>query len=122
MQSAFVRFRTLELSKYSYYLQVYTRKDYTKLVCKQKLLSCKVYSQYNAVMKVAEIVILLGGSGRLAQKLGIKSQSVSQWIRSNRIPVARVPELEKISRKKGLPLRAEDMRPDVDWSAIRTGT
>lgn len=73
-------------------------------------------------MKVAEIVILLGGSGRLAQKLGIKSQSVSQWIRSNRIPVARVPELEKISRKKGLPLRAEDMRPDVDWSAIRTGT
>ena len=73
-------------------------------------------------MNVGEIVILLGGSGRLAQKLGIKSQSISQWIKSDRIPVARVPELEQISRKKGLPLRAEDMRPDFNWGVIRTGT
>ena len=71
-------------------------------------------------MKVSEIVILLGGTGRLAQKLGIKYEAVYNWSAADRIPVARVPALEKLCRKKGLPLRAEDMRPDIDWSALRT--
>jgi len=70
-------------------------------------------------MNVRQIVELLGGTCKLARYIGIKSQAVSIWIRKNSIPLIRVPTLTKLSRQKGLPLRPEDIRPDVDWDALR---
>jgi hypothetical protein len=33
--------------------------------------------------------------------------------------MARVPELVRVSRLLRLGLRAEDMRPDIDWDALK---
>ena len=70
-------------------------------------------------MKTKDIITLLGGTCKIARLLGVKSQAVSLWIRANSIPLKRIPSLEKIAKEKGLPIRAEDMRPDMDWQILR---
>ncbi len=70
-------------------------------------------------MTTSEIINLFGGPVNLAYYLGIRSQAVSLWGSKNRIPMARVPELVRVSRLLRLGLRAEDMRPDIDWAALK---
>lgn len=70
-------------------------------------------------MTVREIIQTLGGPAAIGRRLGCRSQAVSQWSMHNRIPVARVFELELLARERGLPMRAEDMRPDVPWGLLR---
>jgi DNA-binding transcriptional regulator YdaS (Cro superfamily) len=70
-------------------------------------------------MSVAEIIRELGGPSKVGRALNIRSQAVSLWIRAGRIPVGRVIELDSIARELGSSLRAEHMRPDVNWSALR---
>jgi len=70
-------------------------------------------------MTTREIIQRFGGPVKLAALLGIRSQAVSLWGSKGSIPVARVPQLERIARGLRLGLRAEQMRPDVDWSALR---
>lgn len=70
-------------------------------------------------MTANEIIKRFGGPVNLAYYLGIRSQAVSLWASKDRIPMARVPELIRISRLLRLGLRAEDMRPDVDWAALK---
>ena len=72
-------------------------------------------------MTTAEIIKTLGGPAHLGRQLGIRGQAVSLWIRADRIPVDRVPQLERIARDIGAPVRAEQMRPDIDWSVLRGG-
>jgi len=72
-------------------------------------------------MTVKDIIKNIGGPVAVSRRLGIRSQAVSLWIRANRIPVDRVPTLERMCRELGLNVRAEHMRPDVDWAAIRNG-
>lgn len=71
-------------------------------------------------MNVSEIVRTLGGPVLLSRHLGIRSQAVSLWIRKNRIPAERVPDLERIAREVGADVRAEQMRPDVNWGVLRS--
>ena len=70
-------------------------------------------------MTTNEIIKRFGGPVNLASYLGIRSQAVSLWASKDRIPMARVPELVRVSRLLRLGLRAEDMRPDVDWAALK---
>ncbi len=70
-------------------------------------------------MSVSEIIRKLGGPVHLGRHLGIRSQAVSLWVRNNRIPAERVPDLERIARDMGVDVRAEDMRPDVSWGVLR---
>ena len=70
-------------------------------------------------MTTSEIISRFGGPVNLAHYLGIRSQAVSLWASKDRIPMARVPELVRISRLLRLGLRAEDMRPDIDWAALK---
>lgn len=72
-------------------------------------------------MKTKDIICLFGGSCKVARLLGVKSQAVSIWIRKNSIPLKRIPSLEKIAKEKGLPIRAENMRPDIEWKILREG-
>ncbi len=55
----------------------------------------------------------------MGRRMGIRSQAVSLWIRSNRIPAERVPTLEAMCKECGVDVRAEHMRPDVDWGVLR---
>lgn len=70
-------------------------------------------------MNVSEIIRKLGGPVRVGRQLGIRSQAVSLWIRADRIPAGRVPQLERMAREHGTDVRAEDMRPDIEWSVLR---
>lgn len=71
-------------------------------------------------MEVKAIIQLLGGPVSVARRVGVRSQAVSLWSMKNRIPAERVPELERIARELGVDVRAEQMRPDLDWSVLRT--
>lgn len=70
-------------------------------------------------MTAQEIIQKLGGPVLVGRSLGIRSQAVSQWSMKNSIPVARVPEMVRLSRKKRLGITAYHMRPDLDWAAIK---
>jgi DNA-binding transcriptional regulator YdaS (Cro superfamily) len=70
-------------------------------------------------MTTNEIIKRFGGPVNLAHYLGIRSQAVSLWASKDRIPMARVPELVRVSRLLRLGLRAEDLRPDIDWAALK---
>ena len=71
-------------------------------------------------MTVKEIIKAVGGPGAVGRRMGIRSQAVSLWIRSNRIPAERVPTLEAMCKECGFTARAEDMRPDVEWEVLRS--
>lgn len=71
-------------------------------------------------MQVDEIIRTLGGPARLGRRLGIRSQAVSLWVSKGRIPTSRVPQLERLARELGVPVRAEVMRPDIEWSVLRS--
>ncbi len=70
-------------------------------------------------MNTHDIIRELGGPVNLSRRLGIRSQAVSLWARKGRIPAERVPQLERVALEIGSPLRAECMRPDVDWAVLR---
>lgn len=71
------------------------------------------------MIEVSEIVRKLGGPVNIGRHLGIRSQAVSLWIRKDRIPAERVPQLERLARELGADVRAEQMRPDIEWGVIR---
>lgn len=74
-------------------------------------------------MKLSEYI--KGGRGRareLAVALGIKDPAnaalIYQWSSGVRVvPAERCPAIE---RATGGAVRCEELRPDVDWSALRT--
>lgn len=70
-------------------------------------------------MDTLDIIRELGGPVLLAKRLGIRSQAISLWTRKNRIPAERVPQLERLAIEVGSPIRAETMRPDIDWGVFR---
>ena len=70
-------------------------------------------------MDVRSIIACLGGPVAVARRCGVRSQAVSLWALKGRIPAARVPTLEAMAQETGAPVRAEQMRPDIDWSALR---
>lgn len=64
---------------------------------------------------------IAGGITNLANALGVKPPTVSQWISSNpslsrRVPAERCPAIERATNGQ---VRCEDLRPDVDWAVLR---
>ena len=70
-------------------------------------------------MNTREVIAALGGPAAVARHCGVRSQAVSLWAIKGRIPADRVPDLEALARRRGVAVRAEDMRPDVHWSVLR---
>lgn len=69
-------------------------------------------------MTVREIIAALGGPAVVGRYLGLSSQAVSLWA-SKGVPAGRVPALVALGRELGVGVRAEDLRPDLDWAALR---
>lgn len=72
--------------------------------------------------KTTEIIRDLGGPSTVAKCLGVSPQAVSLWGACGRIPADRVPAMEGLARQRGLPVRAEHMRPDIPWHVLRSPT
>jgi DNA-binding transcriptional regulator YdaS (Cro superfamily) len=70
-------------------------------------------------MTVKDIIKSLGGPALIAGRIGIRPQAISLWAIKGRIPAQRVPQLERMARELGKPIRAEQMRPDIDWGVLR---
>ena len=73
-----------------------------------------------SAMKINQIIRELGGPVSVGRHLGIRSQAISLWVIKDRIPAERVPQLERLARQIGSRVRAEHMRPDVDWGVLRS--
>ena len=72
-------------------------------------------------MNVRQIVNLMGGAPKLAKNLGIKSESILSWVNSNRIPSRQIPTLTRLANERGLPLKPEDMEPDISLGIPEVG-
>lgn len=59
---------------------------------------------------------IVGSDAALARALGVTKGAVWQWTHSGRVPVARCPAIEALT--KGA-VRCESLRPDVDWGVLR---
>ena len=72
----------------------------------------------NTETAIAKACGLLGSQAALAVELGVSYQAVNGWVRnSRRIPPKRCIEIERIT---GGQVRCEHMRPDIDWSYLRS--
>jgi len=72
-----------------------------------------------------EIIQSLGGPTEVARYLGVRSQAVSLWGVTGRVPLDRVPALLRLASERGVALAPEDLRADYDWSVVcccREGT
>lgn len=67
--------------------------------------------------KAKEIIHAAGGVNVVRRKFEISRNSVHEWITKGSIPAERCPDLEEMSGRKFI---CEDMRPDVNWSVLRT--
>lgn len=70
---------------------------------------------------LARAIAALGGPVAAARVLGVKDgryQTVQSWI-ANRVPSDYCPAIERETRALGVVVLCEEMRPDVDWGALR---
>lgn len=68
------------------------------------------------VMKSIDIAFkIAGGPSRLAEKLCLSVQRVSNW-RTRGVPTEHCPSIERATNGA---VRCEDLRPDVDWAYLR---
>jgi DNA-binding transcriptional regulator YdaS (Cro superfamily) len=67
---------------------------------------------------ILQACAIVGGQAAMARTLGVKPPTVNEWIKSKRpIPAERCPAIERATSGA---VRCEDLRPDVDWSVLRT--
>lgn len=59
----------------------------------------------------------LGSTSALAAAIGVASSLPSMWKSRGRVPAEHCPAIE---RATGGAVRCEELRPDVDWSVLRT--
>ena len=68
-------------------------------------------------MRLIEYIKQRGSQSELARTLDLKPVSIHQWANGIRqVPAERCPAIE---RATGGAVRCEELRPDVDWAAIR---
>jgi hypothetical protein len=70
-------------------------------------------------MNLHGIIRQLGGPAEIGRQLGIRGQAISHWLRKDQVPIDRVPSLLRLAKQKRLRLRADDLRPDIDWAAVK---
>lgn len=58
----------------------------------------------------------IGSQQILAKECGVSQQTVSLWLNGGKMDVKYIPAIIKATEGK---VRAEDLRPDVDWAVIR---
>lgn len=58
----------------------------------------------------------IGSQQILAKQCGVSQQTVSLWLCGGKMDVKYIPAIIKATEGK---VRAEDLRPDVDWAVIR---
>ena len=58
----------------------------------------------------------IGSQQILAKQCGVSQQTVSLWLNGGKMDVKYIPTIIKATEGK---VRAEDLRPDVDWAVIR---
>ena len=82
-------------------------------------MSTKLSPEKVALHRAAAI---LGGQAALASLLGYDDRrNVWPWFATDRrFPAEHCPAVERATREKGTPVLCEDLRPDVDWSVLRT--
>lgn len=61
-------------------------------------------------------IIAAVGAAEIAKALGCRPSAVHNWTARGRIPAEHCPTIERLSRGE---IRAEQMRPDVEWAVIR---
>jgi DNA-binding transcriptional regulator YdaS (Cro superfamily) len=76
----------------------------------------KMFSQPPTLKELLEH---LGGPTLVGKRLGVRPQAVSQWVKSGRVPVERVPGLVRLAKDQGKAYGPELFRSDLDWSALR---
>ncbi len=59
---------------------------------------------------------IVGSQSALAGALRISPQVVSNWMRRGNVPADYCPSIERVTHGA---VRAEDIRPDVDWAYLR---
>ena len=71
-----------------------------------------------ALQRAAEV---LGGQAGLARALGYADRrNVHPYFTLDRqFPAEHCPAVERATRERGQPVLCEELRPDVDWSALR---
>lgn len=69
-------------------------------------------------MQLRNLFIALGGPTQIGARVGCAPQAVSQWLKKDRVPAARVPALVRMAREQGVELRPEMLRNDIDWGGL----
>ena len=57
-------------------------------------------------LSLQEVIDYFGNQSRLAKKLGIKPQSVQEWVATNHLPIRRAIQIERIT---GGEIRLDDI-------------
>lgn len=61
-----------------------------------------------------------GSASALARLLKVTPTTVHEWRTGKRpVPMDRCPQ---IARATGFEVRCEELRPDIDWAAVREGS
>lgn len=64
-------------------------------------------------IKILEAILILGNATKLADALGIKSATVSNWKKNKALPsFENAVGIEKVTDGR---IKKEDLRPDFDW-------
>jgi uncharacterized protein ydas len=65
---------------------------------------------------IERAVTICNGQSALARACGTSQAAVGKWLNGGKMDVKYIPAIIKATEGK---VRAEDLRPDVDWAVIR---
>lgn len=75
-------------------------------------------SETSPIQAVQQAAALVGGVTVLARLVGVSGPAVTQWASGmRRVPAERCPLIERATQGQ---VRCEILRPDVDWSVLRS--
>ena len=64
----------------------------------------------NPLSALLQAIKIAGGQSALARSCGVKQQTIGVWIKTGRVPAARVLQVEKAIAGK---ISRHDLRPDI---------
>ncbi|MEI8324967.1 MAG: helix-turn-helix domain-containing protein [Betaproteobacteria bacterium] len=70
------------------------------------------------ILSVEQAIKIAGGVSRLALLLGVQPPTVHEWKSGKRqVPAERCPQIERVTAGA---VTCEQLRPDMEWSVIRS--